>query len=137
MVLLAAISSLFLTTFGGVWTCTTHEPATQTAPASVSRVAYSIGAAPGGNWTTVRWGLAGGGGIAYVAYVPATKQWLYDDYHYDGSFFRDFSTGPDSKGVWRWYDSHDQLHMDMQDGPEEWQRLSATLFRQTRVLRLL
>ncbi len=123
-------ASLFFTAFGGSWSCAAHAPAAKTARERIFRTPWIVARAPGGDWTTVRWN-GNRGGIAYVAYVRALKMWLYDDYHYDGSFYRDFSTGPDAKGIWRWYDSHDQLHADPNGGPIEWQRVSATSFRQT------
>ena len=90
---------------------------------------YQISPAPGNHWTLVRWRTAGGSesGTAYVEYVPALRLWMYDDYHDDGAFYRDFSSGPDAHGVWRWYDAPDQRHIDRNDGPESWSRSGAVL----------
>ncbi|HUY40800.1 MAG TPA: hypothetical protein VMV82_04450 [Candidatus Dormibacteraeota bacterium] len=126
MLALATVASLFLNAFGGHWDCVNHsrgQPAT--------RLSYVIAAGPGRHWTIVRWSVASTAeaGTAYVEYLPAIRVWMYDDYHDDGGFYRDFSTGPDARGVWRWYGSHDQLHVDRTDGPESWS-VSGGIFRQ-------
>ncbi|MHB8179159.1 MAG: hypothetical protein ACYDA5_10485 [Vulcanimicrobiaceae bacterium] len=80
----------------------------------------------------MRWGPLGkNGGIAYVGFLSREKRWIYDDYHYDGAFFRDFSSGPGAKGNWRWFGTSDQVHVDPAQGPVTWRRTSPTQFRQT------
>lgn len=128
----AAVLTLFLHTFAGSWTCTAHIPKTTSTPAQTYRSTWTIAAAPGDVWSVVRWGPLGkNGGIAYVRFLTHEKRWLYDDYHYDGSFYRDFSTGPDAEGNWRWFGTSDQVHSDATQGPVTWRRISPTLFRQT------
>ncbi len=51
----------------------------------------------------MRWGdqSSARGGIAYVGYVEAKKQWIYEDFHYDGSYAVNASGGPKSN-AWTW-----------------------------------
>lgn len=127
-----AILALFLHTFGGSWMCTTHAPKTTLSPAQTYRSEWKISAAPGGIWSIVRWGALGKhGGIAYVRYLTHQKLWVYDDYHYDGTFYRDFSSGPSTAGDWRWFGTNDQVHVDSRQGPVTWRLISPVLFRQT------
>ena len=129
--LIVLTMSLFATAFGGTWTCAVHPPTTVKQP-HVLYSTWRIAPAPGGRWTAVTWGTrAEPGGLAYVGYDGARKLWIYDDYHFDGSFYRDFSTGPDRNGTWRWYGTADQWHLDRSDGPVSWKRAGARAFIQT------
>ncbi len=40
---------------------------------------------------------------AYVGYSPTKRLWLYDDYHFDGLFYRDLASGANASGIWQWY----------------------------------
>lgn len=90
MILTVLAANAFLQMFGGNWTCSGSVP-------------WSITAAPGGEWARVTWGdqHAKDGGIAYVGYLPQEKQWVYQDFHYDGSFALTTSKGPDGSS-WTW-----------------------------------
>lgn len=91
--LILAVMSLFAQAFAGAWTC--HEQGTN--------VPWSISTAPGSAWTIVRWGSQtdAGGGIAFVGYVEPNQQWIYEDFHYDGSYATNTSSGP-KDSVWTW-----------------------------------
>ncbi len=90
---LSMAAGLFAQTFSGSWTC--HSQGTD--------VPWSIAYAPGSNWTTVRWSdqSSDRGGIAYVGYIPALRHWIYEDFHYDGSYAVNTSDGPQN-GTWTW-----------------------------------
>lgn len=83
----------FFEDFGGSWTCTFQGAAT----------AWRIDASPGASWSIVRWGdqHSARGGVAYVGFIGPQHAWLYDDFHYDGSYSRNTSPGP-VNGAWTW-----------------------------------
>ena len=85
--------SLFAQAFSGTWTC--HDGGFD--------VPWVIGGAPGASWTTVRWAdqQSARGGIAYVGYIAPQKQWVYEDFHYDGSYSMNTSPGP-ADDTWTW-----------------------------------
>ena len=91
-ILLAAVS-LFAQAFGGTWTC--HSQGFE--------VPWVIAPAPAAAWTTVRWSnqTNANGGIAYVGYIAPTRQWVYEDFHYDGSYAMNTSPGP-RNATWTW-----------------------------------
>ena len=88
-----AVVSLFAQAFGGMWTCHSNG----------ADVPWVIAPAPGSAWTTVRWSNQSNadGGIAYVGYVEPNKQWVYEDFHYDGSYAVNTSEGPHDN-QWSW-----------------------------------
>ncbi len=90
--LLASIS-LFAQAFSGTWTCYFQTHGTE----------WTITAAPGSAWTTVRWGdqSSANGGVAYVGFIPQMRAWVYRDFHYDGSYADVTSPGP-SQNAWTW-----------------------------------
>lgn len=119
MILAVLAANAFLQMFGGNWTCSGNVP-------------WNITAAPGGTWTRVEWGdqRSKTGGIAYVGYVPQEKQWVYQDFHYDGSFALTTSKGPDG-ATWTWagggyYTKDAVLH-----GKIVWRLASPTLIERT------
>jgi len=109
-VLLAALT-LFAQTFSGTWTCT-------------GGTRWHIAPAPGVAWTTVEWGpRSADGGTAYVGYIPKLGEWLYEDFHGDGTYATNTSPGPRG-GAWTWsgtyYLAHTVLH-----GSVIWRRTNA------------
>lgn len=115
--MLAALSmaaGLFAQAFAGSWTC--HSQGTN--------VAWSIDPAPGSAWTTVRWGdqTSSQGGIAYVGYVSAAHHWIYEDFHYDGSYATNTSGGP-QHGWWTWQGTY-YLGSRRMHGQVLWRRSS-------------
>lgn len=90
------------TWFLGNWTCSGTVPANGGHPASTYHTPNRFALAPGSQWITNRWGPENpDGGIAYIGYVPGQKQWVYEDYHYDGSMARVTSPGlQDGKWIW-------------------------------------
>lgn len=99
MILLAAAVAVnaFLSAFAGTWTCTPHLPGGVRAPGST----WTIAAAPKSTWAVVQWSSRGANGTAYVGYLAPDAQWLYEDFHSDGSFATNTSSGPQD-GVWTW-----------------------------------
>ena len=111
---LAALS-LFGQAFAGTWTC--GDAHFQTP--------WHIYAAPAANWTVVDWGpRTGNGGTAYVGYVPARKQWLYEDFHFDGSYSMNTSPGP-VNGSWSWTGTYD-MGKHVLHGVVIWKRATRT-----------
>lgn len=102
-ILIAAVNA-FAQSFAGAWTCHVSVAATADHPARSFSSEWSIQAAPGDNWTVVRWGPqeSSRGGVAYVGYVPSENDWAYQDFHYDGTYAVATSAGPDKDGVWTW-----------------------------------
>jgi len=92
-VAILAAAGIFMQAFGGVWTC--HSQGHD--------VPWTISSAPGSSWTTVRWAAQNSaeGGIAYVGRLDAPPHWIYEDFHYDGSYATNTSAGP-SGGTWTW-----------------------------------
>jgi len=81
--------------FGGTWTC--HDGG--------YLVPWRIAATPSQTWTTVSYGRGSNGGTAFVGFLPPAHQWLYEDFHADGSYARNVSQGPVSK-TWTWTGSY-------------------------------
>jgi hypothetical protein len=100
--LLASVG-LFAQTFSGSWMCAASTPAQPGHKAVVTETRWDITSAPGGNWTIVRWGAQSNdtGGIAYVGYVPSEGDWIYEDFHYDGTYGLSTSKGAQA-GIWSW-----------------------------------
>jgi hypothetical protein len=92
LVAAALAANLFLSTFGGTWTCTG-------AGRLPSR--WTIAPAPASRWVRVEWNAGGARGTAYVGYLAAAGAWIYEDFHADGSFATSTSPGP-AGGVWTW-----------------------------------
>jgi hypothetical protein len=98
MLVLAAIAAnAFLSAFGGTWACTPHLPGSVTAPVST----WTIAAVPRSSWVVVRWSARGANGNAFVGYLSAQQQWIYEDFDSDGSFSSSTSSGPQN-GAWTW-----------------------------------
>lgn len=118
MILLAAAVAVnaFLSAFAGTWTCTPHLPNGTTAPAST----WTIAAAPRSSWAVVHWSSRGGNGTAYVGYLAPNAQWIYEDFHSDGSFATNTSNGPDG-GVWTWSGTF-TTPQRVQHGAIQWRR---------------
>jgi hypothetical protein len=96
--MLAAVAvSAFLRAFGGTWACTPHVPGVAGAPVSH----WTIAAAPRSAWTVVQWTGRTQNGTAFVGYLTPDQQWIYDDYHSDGSLSASTSSGPQN-GTWTW-----------------------------------
>jgi hypothetical protein len=109
--LVLASLSLFAQAFDGSWTCTGGYP-------------WHIAPAPGSGWTVVQWGpRTAAGGTAYVGYVPKQNQWIYEDFHGDGSYATNTSPGP-VDGAWPWTGIY-FTGSDTDHGTVIWQRTSA------------
>jgi hypothetical protein len=124
LVLAAVAANAFLSAFGGMWACTPQIPGVVTASATQ----WSIAAAPRSSWVVVHWETrAHDGGTAFVGYLPAEQQWIYDDFHTDGSFAANTSSGPQS-GTWTWEGSFTTPDRVLH-GAVQWRR-TKTGFRQ-------
>ena len=78
--------------FLGSWDC--HSP----RYSSINT--YTV--AQGGHWIVNHWGpRSEPGGVAYIGYVAAKHQWVYDDFHYDGGWGEVTSAG-DQHRSWTW-----------------------------------
>ena len=119
-VLLGALS-LFAQAFSGTWTCHSRG----------AEIPWVIAPAPGSAWTTVRWAdqTSERGGTAYVGYIPAQKQWIYEDFHYDGSYAINSSPGPQNN-VWTWTGTYYLTDQTMH-GQVLWQLTSANRIDRT------
>jgi hypothetical protein len=124
MLVAAAIAAnAFLSAFGGTWKCTPHMPGVVTAPIST----WTIAAAPRSSWVVVRWTSRGANGTAFVAYLAPSAQWIYEDFHSDGSFSSNTSAGPQN-GTWTWNGTFTSPQR-IQHGAIQWRRDGAG-FRQ-------
>ena len=119
-----AVISLFAQAFGGTWTC--HSGG-YTVP-------WVIAPAPAQAWTTVRWASQSSaqGGIAYVGYVGASRHWIYEDFHYDGSYAVNTSGGP-VDGTWTWQGTY-YVGKRVMHGQVLWKRSSADRIDRTFVV---
>jgi hypothetical protein len=98
MILAAAVAvNAFLSAFGGTWACTPHVPGVVSAPVST----WTIAAAPHSSWVVLHWAGRTANGTAFVGYLAPNAQWIYDDFHSDGSFSASTSSGPQN-GTWTW-----------------------------------
>jgi hypothetical protein len=98
LILAAAVAAnAFLSAFGGTWACTPHTPGAVAAAASQ----WNIAQVPHSSWVVVHWEARDGNGTAFVGYLPSAQQWIYDDFHSDGSFAANTSSGPQN-GTWTW-----------------------------------
>lgn len=117
MLMLAALAAnAFLSAFGGTWTCTAHVPGAVSALVSH----WTIAAAPQSTWTVVEWSSRGEHGTAFVGYLPAQQQWVYEDFHSDGSFGDNATNGPQN-GVWTWSGTFTSPQR-VQHGAIQWRR---------------
>jgi hypothetical protein len=115
-------TNVFLSSFGGAWSCMQYVPGSPVA----GPTHWTIAAAPKSAWSIVQWGsLAHDHGTAFVAYLPPDRSWLYADFHNDGSVATSTSTGPQN-GVWTWSGEFvTQAHI--YHGAITWQRRGKTL----------
>lgn len=88
LVLAAAtsVATQFFDDFGGTWSCgnaTYHSY-------------WSIDSPPGNYWTIVSWGADKEhvGGRAYVGWIPQTQEYVYEDFHNDGSYSQLHASAP-------------------------------------------
>jgi hypothetical protein len=122
MLLLAAVvANAFLSAFAGSWACTPHLPGVVAAPQSH----WTIGAAPRSSWAVVRWSSRGESGTAFVGYLAPDAQWIYEDFHSDGSFASHTSSGPQN-GTWTW-DGTFTSPQRIQHGAIQWRREGQSL----------
>ncbi len=94
ILLAAALASLNapFSWFLGSWDC--HGPHYHSI--------NTFAAVQGSRWITNRWGPKDEpGGMAYIGYVPARHEWVYEDFHYDGGFGEVTSKG-EQHGMWIW-----------------------------------
>ena len=114
LALIVAVINLFAQAFAGTWTCHSNG----------AEVPWAISSAPGSAWATVRWSnqTNADGGIAYVGYVEPNKQWIYEDFHYDGSYAVNTSSGP-SDDTWTWQGTY-YLGQRVMHGVVIWKRSS-------------
>lgn len=132
--LLVAAINLFAQTFSGAWTCHTTIAATSDHPARTLTTEWSIESSPGDKWAIVKWGPqdeSGGGGVAYVGYVPSQNDWAYQDFHYDGSFGVSTSAGPDKDNVWTWAGGAYYTPGGILHGVATWKLVSPTRIERT------
>lgn len=125
MLLVAAIvANVFLRMFAGTFACTPHVPGVVGAPVST----WTIAAVPKSTWSTVHWATHSANGTAFVGYLPLEKQWIYEDFHSDGSLAENSAPAP-ANGVWTWSGAlitpEHTVH-----GATQWQRSGAG-FRQS------
>lgn len=112
----AAAANLFAQAFAGSWSCGGYP--------------WHIAPAPGTGWTIVQWGpRSAEGGTAYVGDVPRLKEWIYYDFHGDGSFATNTSPGPVS-GAWTWTGTYYQSNAEGR-GTVVWRRSSPTRIDRT------
>jgi hypothetical protein len=124
LVLAAVAANAFLSAFGGMWACTPHVAGVVTAPVTH----WSIAAEPRSSWVVVHWATrAQDGGTAFVGYLAPDQQWIYDDFHTDGSFAANTSSGPQN-GTWTWEGSFTAPDRVLHRA-EQWRRTN-TGFRQ-------
>lgn len=118
MILLAAVLALnaFLSAFAGTWTCTPQLPGGVRASTST----WTIAAAPKSSWAVVHWSSRGANGTAFVGYLAPDAQWIYEDFHGDGSFATNTSSGPQG-GIWTWSGSFTSSQR-VQHGAIQWRR---------------
>jgi hypothetical protein len=67
-------------------------------------------------------------GTAFVGYLPLEKQWIYEDFHSDGSFSANGAVPP-ANGVWTWSGTYTTAERTVH-GASQWQRDGAG-FRQS------
>jgi hypothetical protein len=124
MILAAAVAvNAFLNAFGGTWACTPHLTGVVSAPVST----WTIAAAPRSSWVVVRWSARTANGTAFVGYLAPSGQWIYEDFHSDGSFSAITSSGPQN-GTWTW-DGTFTTPQRVTHGAIQWRREGAG-FRQ-------
>lgn len=117
MLIAAAIAAnVFLSTFGGTWSCAAHVPGVAGAPPS----AWTIAAVPNSQWVRVNWSTRSERGTSMVGYVTLEKQWLYEDFHSDGSFSAYAAPAP-SNGVWTWQGTYTNAQRTVH-GASQWLR---------------
>ncbi len=116
LVLAAVAANAFLSAFGGMWACTPHMPGAATAPAST----WTIAAAPSSSWVVVRWRSRGENGTAFVGYLAPDRQWIYEDFHSDGSFSSVTSSWPHGE-TWTWEGTF-TTPQRVQHGAIQWRR---------------
>ncbi|MGA2394128.1 MAG: hypothetical protein ABSH03_12390 [Candidatus Lustribacter sp.] len=136
LLLVAVVANAFLSAFAGSWTCTPHLPGVVAPPESH----WSIAAAPQGSWAVVRWSSRGESGTAFVGYLAPEQQWIYEDFHSDGSFATNTSSGPQN-GTWTWNGTFTspqraqhgaiQWRRDKQGFRQGFGRMLGTSFRET------
>jgi hypothetical protein len=123
LLLAAVMTNAFLSAFGGTWACMPHVPGV--VPAHVAT--WTIAAAPRSSWVEMRWTAGAQNGTAFVGYLAAQQQWIYEDFRSDGSFSSTTSSGPQN-GAWTW-DGTFTSPQRMLHGAIEWRR-DRTGFRQ-------
>ena len=109
-------ANAFLSAFGGTWQCTPHLPGVTVAPVSIWRIAPE----PNSSWAVVRWSSRGEHGTAFVGYIVPDQQWLYEDFHSDGSFASNTTSGPQN-GTWTWSGTF-TTPQRIQHGAIQWRR---------------
>jgi len=116
LVLAVVAANAFLSTFGGTWACTPHGPGVVTP--SVSR--WTIAAEPRSSWVVLHWSSRSKNGTAFVGYLAADQQWIFEDFHSDGSFSSTTSDGPQN-GVWTWNGTFTSPQRELH-GAIQWRR---------------
>ena len=101
-------ASLFLTQFGGTWSCGNAQ----------YHAAWTIAQAPGKSaWTSVTYGdPKNPGGTAYVGWLPQQQRYVYRDFHSDGSY-AELSAPTPSNGTWTWTGDYYPAGGSKDDGP--------------------
>jgi hypothetical protein len=116
LVLAVVAANAFLSTFGGTWACTPHVSGVVTP--FVSR--WTIAAAPRSSWVVLHWSSRRENGTAFVGYLAADQQWIFEDFHSDGSFSSTTSSGPQN-GAWTWNGTFTSPERELH-GAIQWRR---------------
>ena len=112
----AVVANAFLSAFGGTWACTPHLPEAVPAPVTT----WTVAAAPRSSWVVLRWSSRSGRGTAFVGYLAANQQWIFEDFHSDGSFSSTTSSGPQN-GAWTWNGTFTSPQRELH-GAIQWRR---------------
>lgn len=104
----ATAANLFLSQFGGTWTCGNNT----------YHATWTIAQAAGDSaWATVTYGdPAHPGGVAYVGWLPQDRRYVYHDFHSDGAFAQLSAPAPKA-GTWSWTGDYYPVGGERDSGP--------------------
>lgn len=119
----AVVANAFLSAFAGTWACTPHVPGVVRTQVTT----WTIAAAPHSPWVELHWSARGESGTAFVGYLRPPQQWVFEDFHSDGSFSASTSDGPQN-GTWTWSGTFTSPQRELH-GAIQWRRDGAG-FRQ-------
>ncbi len=94
-------ASTFAQAFLGIWDCALTIPESATSPQRTVQATWTFEQIAGTDWTRVTYASGGQtGGFAIVGFLPQIGQWVYNDFHNDGSYAH--LTAPNADNTWRW-----------------------------------